>query len=156
MRFQPIRHIDSDFNDLISRRGKFTITMEQMSEEWELYMALMGKMIIWRAEATWVDNALHYEAVSRLFAVTSEGAQAPVYEFEFDEGTITDRGGPPLRRVSVTAVGGSGETVHLIVFPKRKESHEDGDLQSEDRGEEVQAVEGTVDGTVEGREKRST
>ena len=155
MRFEPIKSNDPLFDDLLQRRGKFSLSMHDLAADWRLYMALFGKMIIWRAEATWIDNRVHYHAVSPLFKTCVEGAEPPAYAFEYEEGVCTDRGGPLLRRIAVHAVGGSGEVVHLIV-PQREEDHEDDGLRAEGRGEKALSVEETVDGTVEGREERST
>ena len=129
--------------------------MHTLAADWRLYMALFGKKIIWRAEATWIDNRVHYHAVSSLFKTCIEGAEPPVYEFEFDEWEVTQRGGSPDRAVQVHAIGGSGKVVNFIL-PKREEHHEDDGLQSEGRGEEALSVEEAIDGTVEGREERST
>ena len=155
MRFEPIKSSDPLFDDLLQRRGKFSFSMGELSEDWRLFMTLFGKMIIWRAEATWIDNRVHYHAVSFLFGVCPEGAQAPVYEFEFEEGEVTEFGGPPVRRIAVHAIGGSEEDIYLII-PQRKKYHEDDDLQAEDRGTEVYPEEGTVDGVVKGGSERST
>ncbi len=126
--FTPIRHIDPVFDDLLARRGKFSLTMETLAENWRLYMALFGKMIIWRAEATWIDNRVHYDAVSPLFDRSVEGSVAPVYEFEFETVNVEEHPaieGMEVHTITAWAVGSSLEPITLMILSERDPRHDE-------------------------------
>lgn len=84
----PNRRPGEDCNpwdDLKHRRGRFKITSDLINDSPETAMRVFGKMIIVRAEHSFVNDIIEYDAYSPLFRALSEGEKAPFYDFEVDD-----------------------------------------------------------------------
>lgn len=109
--------------DIKRRPGIFYVKSRDIDIHPEVIMAIMGKMIIVRAERYWIADAVKYEAYSPLFDVRPDGAETPEYEIVWSSG---DGGSPKIkakklskdygqprvvRRLNVKADGGKARVV---------------------------------------------
>lgn len=68
------------FND--NRLGRFSIPVEVIDDEPELVQAIMGAMIVVRAELMWQSKSMCYEAISSEFAPVEPGMEMPFYDID--------------------------------------------------------------------------
>ncbi len=67
------------------RFGKFRLKVPFIEKNPDLVRAIMGSMIVLRAECLFTSHAIEYEAHSPEFAVISEMEESPVYDVVFNE-----------------------------------------------------------------------
>lgn len=66
------------------RKGRFAVDADLINECPQAALAIMGEVIVTRAEMNFMDNAIHYEALSMAFAPVELGAEAPTYRVDVD------------------------------------------------------------------------
>ena len=69
-------------HDIEKRKGTFEITQQAIEEDPEAVMAIMGQMIIVKAEMMAIKMAIEYHAYSPLFREIEIGDIIPEYQFE--------------------------------------------------------------------------
>lgn len=80
----------SEFNKTKNRRGRFSITHEFIQASPRQVLAIMGKVIILRAEFNYCEYVFKYDAISELFDPVGEYYQIPLYEITVDaNGKVT-------------------------------------------------------------------
>lgn len=66
------------------RKGKFSIAVDLIAECPQAVLAIMAEVIVTRAEASFMDNAIHYEALSIAFSPVELGSTIPAYGITVD------------------------------------------------------------------------
>lgn len=70
--------------DFHARKGRFSISLDLIAECPQVALAIMSKVIVTRAEMNFMDDVIHYEALSMAFSPVEPGAQAPTYRVDVD------------------------------------------------------------------------
>lgn len=65
------------------RIGKFRISINMIETNPELVKRIMGECIILEAEMKYIDESIHYTAISKWFNRTLLGEEAMTYSFKF-------------------------------------------------------------------------
>lgn len=73
--------------DILRKVGRFTIPGEWLITSPEMIRAIMGHMIIIRAEHLWPNDTFEYVALSDLFRSVEKGVVPPEYCIEVDTDT---------------------------------------------------------------------
>lgn len=66
-------------NELLNRQGRVEISLDEITFNPEMVMAIMGEMIVTHALTHWPRGVIEYVAISPHFDEIDEGNLAPMY-----------------------------------------------------------------------------
>lgn len=66
------------------RFGRFSISLRDIEDEPSAVRAIMGEVIVLRAEAKFASHAIEYEALCEQFDPVEAGAEMPSYDVIFE------------------------------------------------------------------------